>query len=139
MAALGVIGKPLTAVMLGTFGSGAWTVPILLLLLAIRFLRHPDGNADTGRMVIGWTTLLVGALGLIHIASGTPGPADGGAAMRSACGLIGYLARVPPVHLVTRWAAVPVLAAVAGFGLLGSITGTPLHQVPGLPPSCTAT
>jgi S-DNA-T family DNA segregation ATPase FtsK/SpoIIIE len=127
---LGVIGKPLTAVMLGTFGSGAWTVPILLLLLAIRFLRHPDGNADTGRMVIGWTTLLVGALGLIHIASGTPGPADGGAAMRSAGGLIGYLASVPLVHLVTRWAAVPVLAAVAGFGLL-VITGTPLHQVPG--------
>ncbi len=112
---LGVIGNPLTAVMLGTFGSGAWTVPILLLLLAIRFLRHPDGNADTGRMVIGWTALLVGALGLIHIASGTPGPADGGAAMRSAGGLIGYLASAPLVHLVTKWAAVPVLAAVAGL------------------------
>jgi hypothetical protein len=127
---LGVIGKPLTAVVLGAFGSGAWTVPILLTLLAIRFLRHPDGNADTGRMVIGWTALLIGALGLIHIASGTPGPADGGAAMRSAGGLIGYLASAPLVHLVTKWAATPVLAAVTAFGLL-VITGTPLHQVPG--------
>jgi hypothetical protein len=127
---LGVMGKPLTAVVLGAFGSGAWTVPILLTLLAVRFLRHPDGNADTGRMVIGWTALLIGALGLVHIASGTPGPADGGAAMRSAGGLIGYLASAPLVHLVTKWAATPVLAAVTGFGLL-VITGTPLHQVPG--------
>src|SRR5450755_3081911 len=35
---LGLIGKPLTAVMLGLFGSAAWTVPILLGLLAVRFL-----------------------------------------------------------------------------------------------------
>src|SRR5450755_1176084 len=126
---LGVIGKPLTAVVLGLFGSGAWTVPILLVLLAARFLRHPDSNADTGRMVIGWTALLVGALGLVHIADGTPGPADGGAAMRAAGGLLGYIAAAPLVHLATKWAAAPVLAAVTGFGLL-VVTGTPLHQVP---------
>jgi DNA segregation ATPase FtsK/SpoIIIE, S-DNA-T family len=126
---LGLIGKPLTAVMLGLFGSAAWTVPILLGLLAVRFLRHPDSNADTGRMVIGWTALLVGALGLLHIADGTPGPANGGAAMRAAGGLVGYIAASPLVHLATKWAAVPVLAAVTGFGLL-VVTGTPLHQVP---------
>ena len=126
---LGVIGKPLTAVVLGLFGSGAWTVPLLLVLLAVRFLRHPDSNADTGRMVIGWTALLVGALGLVHIADGTPGPGDGGAAMRAAGGLVGYIASAPLVHLATKWAAAPVLAAVTGFGLL-VVTGTPLHQVP---------
>jgi S-DNA-T family DNA segregation ATPase FtsK/SpoIIIE len=127
---LGVIGHPLTALLRGTFGSGAPAVPVLLILLAIRFLRHPDNNADTARMVIGWSALLVGALGLVHIANGTPSPADGGAAMRSAGGLIGYVAAAPLVHLVTKWAAVPVLAAVTGFGLL-VVTGTPLHQLPG--------
>jgi DNA segregation ATPase FtsK/SpoIIIE, S-DNA-T family len=127
---LGVIGHPLTAVLKGTFGSGAPAVPVLLLLLAIRFLRHPDNNADTARMVIGWSALLVGALGLVHIANGTPSPADGGAAMRGAGGLIGYVAASPLVHLVTKWAATPVLAAVTGFGLL-VVTGTPLHQLPG--------
>ncbi len=30
---------------------------------------------------------------------------------------------------MTKWAAAPVLAAVAGFGLL-VVTGTPLHQLP---------
>jgi S-DNA-T family DNA segregation ATPase FtsK/SpoIIIE len=126
---LGLVGPPLTAVLRGAFGAGAWTVPILLVLLAIRFLRHPDNNADTARMVIGWSALMVGALGLVHIANGTPGPADGGAAMRAAGGLIGYVAAAPLAHLVTKWAAVPVLAALTGFGLL-VITGTPLHQLP---------
>jgi len=127
---LGVIGHPLTALLRGTFGAGAPAVPVLLILLAIRFLRHPDNNADTARMVIGWSALLVGALGLVHIANGTPSPADGGAAMRGAGGLIGYVAAAPLVGLVTKWAATPVLAAVTGFGLL-VITGTPLHQLPG--------
>jgi S-DNA-T family DNA segregation ATPase FtsK/SpoIIIE len=127
---LGLIGKPLTGLLHGLFGSGAWTVPILLTLLAIRFLRHPDSNADTGRMVVGWTAMLAGALGLVHIADGTPGPAGGGAAMRAAGGLVGYVMSAPLVHLVSKWAGVPVLAAIAGFGLL-VITGTPLHQVPG--------
>ena len=53
----------------------AWAVPILLALLAWRYLRHPDRNADTARMVIGWTALIIGALGLVHIAHGTPRPA----------------------------------------------------------------
>ena len=126
---LGLVGKPLTSLLHGAFGSGAWTIPILLVLLAVRFLRHPDRNADTGRMVIGWSALLIGALGLVHIADGTPGPADG-EAMRAAGGVVGYLASAPLVHLVTKWAAAPVLAAVTGFGLL-VITGTPLHQLPG--------
>ena len=74
---LGVIGHPLTELLRGALGSGAPAVPVLLILLAIRFLRHPDNNADTARMVVGWSALLVGALGLLQIANGTPGPADG--------------------------------------------------------------
>jgi DNA segregation ATPase FtsK/SpoIIIE, S-DNA-T family len=110
-------------------GSGAWTLPLLLILLAWRFLRHPDRNADTARMVIGWIALLVGALGLVHVANGTPGISAGLHAVRSAGGLIGYGVSAPLVHIITKWAAIPVLALIAGFGLL-VITGTPLHRVP---------
>jgi S-DNA-T family DNA segregation ATPase FtsK/SpoIIIE len=110
-------------------GSGAWTAPILLALLAWRFLRHPDSNADTARMVIGWTALLLAALGLLHIASGTPGMHAGLHTISSAGGLIGYAMSAPLVGIITKWAAVPVLALIAGFGLL-VITGTPLHRVP---------
>jgi S-DNA-T family DNA segregation ATPase FtsK/SpoIIIE len=111
------------------FGSGTWTAPILLALLAWRFLRHPDSNADTARMVIGWTALLLAVLGLVHIASGTPGMHGGLHAVSSAGGLIGYVMSAPLVSIITKWAAVPVLILVAGFGLL-VITGTPLHRVP---------
>jgi len=111
------------------FGSGAWTAPILLALLAWRFLRHPDSNADTARMVIGWSALLLAALGLVHIASGTPGMHRGLHAISSAGGLIGYAMSAPLVSIITKWAAVPVLVLIAGFGLL-VITGTPLHRVP---------
>ncbi len=126
----GPVGRALSAVVRGGFGSAAWLVPILLALLAWRYLRHPDRNADTARIIIGWTALIIGALGLVHIAHGTPVPADGAAALRGAGGLIGYAASAPLVAAVTPWVATPLLALLTGFGLL-VITGTPLHRVPG--------
>jgi DNA segregation ATPase FtsK/SpoIIIE, S-DNA-T family len=121
--------RPVSLAIRGLLGSVSWTLPILLGLLAWRYLRHPDRNADTARMVIGWIALLIGALGLVHVASGTPGLTAGVSAIRSSGGLIGYAASAPLVAVVTKWAAVPVLALVAGFGFL-VITGTPLHRVP---------
>jgi S-DNA-T family DNA segregation ATPase FtsK/SpoIIIE len=119
----------MTALVHGAFGSLAWLVPVLLALLAWRFLRHPDRNAETGRLTIGGSALLIGGLGLMHIAHGTPTPADGAAAMQAAGGFIGYAVSAPLVAVVTPWVAAPLLALLCGFGLL-VITGTPLHRVP---------
>jgi DNA segregation ATPase FtsK/SpoIIIE, S-DNA-T family len=119
----------MTALVHGAFGSLAWLVPVLLALLAWRFLRHPDRNAETGRLTIGGSALLIGGLGLVHIAHGTPTPADGAAAMQAAGGFIGYAVSAPLVAVVTPWVAAPLLALLCGFGLL-VITGTPLHRVP---------
>ena len=123
------VGRVLADVVKGAFGVGAAAVPILLGLLAWRLLRHPDRNAETARVVIGWAALIVGALGLVHIANGVPRPADGAAAMRAAGGLIGYVAAAPLVAAVSPWVAAPLLAILTGFGLL-VISGTPLHRVP---------
>ena len=125
-----VVGRDLSAAVRHGFGSGAWAVPVLLALLAWRYLRHPDRNADTARMVIGWTALLIGGLGLLHIAHGTPRPTDGTAAIQAAGGYIGYVASAPLVAAVTPWVATPLLALIAFFGVL-VVTGTPLHRVPG--------
>ncbi len=125
-----MVGHLLAAVIRGAFGAGAWTLPILLGLLAWRLLRHPDRNSETARVVIGWAALIIGSLGLVNIANGTPQPADGAAVMRGAGGLIGFFASAPLVAAVTPWAAAPLLALVTGFGLL-VISGTPLHRVPG--------
>jgi len=123
------VGRMLTALVRGAFGTGAWTIPILLALLAWRLLRHPDKNAHTGRMVIGWSALIVGSLGIVHIALGSPTPSAGVAAMKSSGGLIGYAVSAPLQSLLTTWVAIPLLALLAAFGLL-VITGTPLHRVP---------
>jgi DNA segregation ATPase FtsK/SpoIIIE, S-DNA-T family len=125
-----IVGRAMTALVSGAFGSLGRLAPILLGLLAWRFLRHPDRNAQTGRIVIGSAALIVGGLGLAHIAHGTPSPSDGAAAMRAAGGLVGYAASAPLVAAVTPWVAAPLLALLCGFGLL-VITGTPLHRVPG--------
>jgi DNA segregation ATPase FtsK/SpoIIIE, S-DNA-T family len=124
-----LVGRVMSALIRGAFGSAAWALPILLALLAWRFLRHPDRNSETGRVVIGWAALLIGVLGLVHIANGTPQPSDGAASMRAAGGLVGFFASAPLVAAVTPWIAAPLLALVSGFGLL-VITGTPLHRVP---------
>jgi S-DNA-T family DNA segregation ATPase FtsK/SpoIIIE len=124
-----IAGRLLADAFLGAFGSAAWTVPLLLGLLAWRFLRHPERNAQTGRMVIGWTCLLLGGLGLVHIAAGTPQPGAGADAMRAGGGLIGFFVSAPLVAALTPWIAAPLLALVSGFGLL-VITGTPVHRVP---------
>jgi FtsK/SpoIIIE family/FtsK alpha domain/Ftsk gamma domain/4TM region of DNA translocase FtsK/SpoIIIE/LAGLIDADG-like domain len=125
-----VVGRDLSAAVRHGFGAAAWAVPILLALLAWRYLRHPDRNADTPRIVIGWTALVIGGLGLLHIAHGTPRPADGTAAIQAAGGYIGYVASAPLVAAATPWVATPLLVLIAGFGLL-VVTGTPLHRVPG--------
>jgi FtsK/SpoIIIE family/FtsK alpha domain/Ftsk gamma domain/LAGLIDADG-like domain/4TM region of DNA translocase FtsK/SpoIIIE len=123
-------GRGMTAVTRGAFGSASWAVPVLLGMLAWRFLRHPDRNSETGRITIGWSALIVGALGLVHIAHGTPSPSDGAGAIRAAGGLIGFVASAPLAAALTPWVAAPLLALVCGFGVL-VITGTPLHRVPG--------
>ena len=64
-------GRALTASVRDPFGAGASIIPFLLALLAWRILRHPDKNAHSGRMAIGWTALMGGALGIVNIALGS--------------------------------------------------------------------
>ena len=104
-------------------------IPVLAVLLAWRFLRHPDRNTETVRASIGWTALLLGAAGLIHMAKGTPRPSDGEHAMRAAGGFVGYVMSGPLAAAVTPWAAALLLALLALYGLL-LISGTPVHRIP---------
>src|SRR5689334_23283020 len=122
-------GRSIRTVAVGGFGSLAWVIPVLGLLLAWRFLRHPDRNTETIRATIGWTALLLGALGLIHMAKGTPRPSDGARAMHLAGGYIGYAMSGPLSSSVTTWAAVALLTLLALYGLL-LISGTTVHRIP---------
>ena len=122
-------GRSIRSVAVGGFGSLAWVLPVLGLLLAWRFLRHPDRNTETIRASIGWTALLLGAVGLIHIAKGTPRPSDGARAMHMAGGYLGYAVSGPLASTLTTWAAVALLTLLSTYGLL-LISGTTVHRIP---------
>ncbi len=105
----GVFGDVVHAVVAGTIGRVGLALPLVLLFLSLRMLRHPDQAQANSRMGIGITTLIVAASGLVHLAVGLPSPPDGANAMRGAGGIIGYLASSPLEAAVTVWAAVPLL------------------------------
>ena len=113
----------------GGIGSLAFLAPVLVALLAWRFLRHPDHNQATRRAAIGWVALLLGLCGLLEIAKGTPHPSDGAAVIRKAGGFVGYGTGGPLSAALTPWVAAALLALLALFGLL-LITGTTLHRIP---------
>ena len=49
--------------------------------------------------------------------------------MHAAGGVVGFLASSPLASALTSWVGAPLLALVAGFGVL-VITATPVNQVP---------
>ncbi len=123
------VGDVLRTVVTGSVGSLGWAVPVLLVAIAWRNLRHPDRNGPAGRQVIGWASLLFGVLGLVHIANGLPRPSDE-VGMREAGGAIGYVVSSLLADLFrTAWVAVPLLVLLCAFGVL-VVTGTPVHTIP---------
>jgi S-DNA-T family DNA segregation ATPase FtsK/SpoIIIE len=126
----GDVGAVVHAVVAGTFGRVGLVVPLVLLGLGVRLLRHPEDAESGGRIGIGLTALTLATAGLVHISAGLPDPSvDGKTEMREAGGIIGFLVSSPTVAAVTEWVAVPLLVLVLAFGLL-VVTATPLHAVP---------
>ena len=123
------LGSFVGTLVTGAFGALDWILPFLLLGLAWRVLRKPEESAATGRVTIGWGALVLAACGLVHIAKGTPVPADGGAAMSAAGGWIGWLASAPVVAATHPAVASLLLLLVAFFGLL-VVTATPVAAIP---------
>ncbi|MGJ9414088.1 DNA translocase FtsK 4TM domain-containing protein [Aeromicrobium sp. CF4.19] len=125
----GAVGDGVRTATTGTVGVLAWAVPLVLLVVAWRTLRHPDRNGPAGRQLIGWAAICGGVLGLVHLSHGVPRP-DDMAAVREAGGALGFLFSAVPIDLLkTGYVVVPLLVLVVLFGLL-VVTGTPLHAVP---------
>ncbi|WP_067485997.1 DNA translocase FtsK [Actinomadura hibisca] len=125
----GVVTKALEQVVVGGIGVLAMGLPVLLAALAWRTLRHPEHNEETGRVVIGISALAVGVLGIVHIGSGSPAPAEDMPGVRAGGGVVGWLAGAPLHAALSGWVAVPLLLLLAFFGLL-VITATPIARVP---------
>ncbi|ADB32055.1 cell divisionFtsK/SpoIIIE [Kribbella flavida DSM 17836] len=126
----GAVGNGLRTVVSGSVGMLGWAVPLMLLFIALRTLRHPDRNGPAGRQVIGWTSISLGILGLVHIAHGIPRPNDpADAPLQDAGGAVGYVVSSLMSDLLTQYVAAPLLVLLAVFGAL-VVTGTPIYAIP---------
>ncbi|MGK5546788.1 DNA translocase FtsK [Streptomyces sp. URMC 127] len=125
----GPVGDLVTMLVTGAFGRLDLVVPILLGIIAIRLFRHPERPEANGRIVIGLSALVVGILGQVHVACGSPGRGDGSQALQDAGGLIGWAASKPLVFTVGEVLAVPLLVLLTVFGLL-VVTATPVNAIP---------
>jgi S-DNA-T family DNA segregation ATPase FtsK/SpoIIIE len=124
----GRAGTFLHDVVAGTFGVVGVVVPVILLVAAVRLMRHPDRVAANGRLGVGTSAVLLAASGLAHVSAGAPSLDGGLVPLQGAGGILGYLVGEPLESLLTAWVAVPLLALLGVFGLL-VLTATPVHMI----------
>lgn len=125
----GPVGDLVEILVTGAFGRLDLLVPILFGVVAVRLIRHPEQPEANGRIVIGLSALLIGVLGQVHIACGSPARSEGMQAIRDAGGLIGWAAATPLTFTMTEVLAVPLLVLLTVFGLL-VVTATPVNAIP---------
>ncbi|MFF9843961.1 DNA translocase FtsK [Streptomyces sp. NPDC013740] len=125
----GPVGDLVEMLVTGAFGRLDLLVPLLLGAIGVRLILHPEKPEANGRIAIGLSALVIGVLGQVHIACGSPGREDGTEAMQDAGGLIGWAASKPLVFMMGEVLAVPMLVLLTIFGLL-VVTATPVNAIP---------
>jgi S-DNA-T family DNA segregation ATPase FtsK/SpoIIIE len=123
----GTAGDAVHSVVAGTFGRVGVVVPVVLVYVAVRLMRHPDRVQANSRIGIGLTAIALAVCGILQIGAGLP-TTDDFAALRKAGGIVGYAVGTPLASLVTKPIAVVLLLLLAFFGVL-VVTATPVNQV----------
>jgi hypothetical protein len=102
----GKVGVFFALLFRGLFGYGAYAVPLLVTGLALALFWRPAAKDDmvAGRVTIGLLAVLVGGLGLLHLAKGarrrlTP------AVLQNSGGLVGAIIAAPLARLLSTWGA----------------------------------
>ncbi|MCC8482798.1 DNA translocase FtsK [Streptomyces globisporus] len=125
----GPVGDLVEILVTGAFGRLDLLAPILLGAMAVRLILYPERPEANGRIVIGLSALVIGVLGQVHIACGSPGRDAGTEAMQDAGGLVGWATSKPLIFMMGEVLAVPLLVLLTVFGLL-VVTATPVNAIP---------
>lgn len=110
-------------------GAFAVAVPVLLVVVAWRTLRHPEDHVTNGRLLVGGLAVILSAAGLWHLYRGLPTPSDGYDALVDGTGITGWVVTAPIAAALGPVVAAVLLALLGIFGIL-VITATPLMAVP---------
>jgi S-DNA-T family DNA segregation ATPase FtsK/SpoIIIE len=122
--AAGPVGQFLSWSLRGLFGIAAVAFPIVGMYWGLVLLRD-TAREDRVRMFIGFTVLTLGALGVLSLIGGRPGPRDGYEAVAAAGGLLGAIVAHPLTIVISAIGAFIVCLGVVTVGLL-IFTGTPI-------------
>ncbi|MFG3339011.1 DNA translocase FtsK 4TM domain-containing protein [Glycomyces sp. NPDC048151] len=122
----GPIGERLAFILDWLLGLATRALPVLLVLWGLRVMRQVPEEDTHGRSLVGWTSIWLSSLGLLHLISGLP--SDMGERM-VAGGQIGWLVGGGLALGVSAYVAFPLLILLLLFGVL-VVTATPLNQVP---------
>ncbi len=122
----GPVGDWLYHALRVTIGSMTLAVPLITGVLAVRMMRVIPEDEHRGRMMVGWTALVVGLLGLLHLVRDQPAAAKD---WSFAGGAVGRYTAGPLASVVTSWVAFPLLLLVVLFGVL-VVTATPINTIP---------
>ena len=123
----GPIGQFLELAFRGILGVGGFLTPVIFGYLAYTMFTVRPGP-DRPRIVIGLGITIVGLLGLVHLAKGTPDVTSGGEAIRNAGGILGAVTAGPLYRMMGPWGAAFTLLAVLGLGLM-VLTKTPMRRL----------
>ncbi|MDR2379382.1 MAG: DNA translocase FtsK, partial [Bifidobacteriaceae bacterium] len=124
----GAAGGVIEWAVAGSLGVLGKALPVVLVYLAVRLMRHPEKGEDNGRISIGFTTLIVALAALIQIGCHLPSPSDGWDRIRAAGGAVGLIGTALAA-LVTPAIAFVIFLVLAFFGLL-VLTKTPVVRIP---------
>ncbi|MEE2031058.1 FtsK/SpoIIIE family DNA translocase [Rhodococcus chondri] len=109
-------------------GGASAVLPLVAIGIAITLMRTEPFPEIRPRLILGSLLVALPALGLWHIASGSPTDAPG----RSAgAGFVGAAVGGPLTAGLTVWLSVPLMLLAAGFGIL-LLTGTTVRELPEL-------
>ncbi|MEN9710839.1 MAG: hypothetical protein RL441_831 [Actinomycetota bacterium] len=112
------------------FGALHYTMPVLIFFFAMRVLRHPEDSANTGRISIGGTLVVLSTVALWHLHMQSPSPADGANKMNPAGGAVGWLLTSPVTGATGSEVLTAVLYVITLFFGLLIVTKTPIRRVP---------
>ena len=107
-------------------GAAVVLVPIALAALGVGLMRTEPDPESRPRLILGTAMIVLPALGLWHLWSGSP---QAPAAREEAAGFFGFAIGGPLSEVLTPWIAAPLLFLGVLFGLL-LVTGTTIREVP---------
>lgn len=124
----GPVGEWVETAVRAVTGGASAVLPLLAVGIAVTLMRTEPHPEIRPRLVVGGLLVGLPALGLWHIASGSPTDAEGRA---EGAGFVGAAVGGPLTSGLTVWLSVPLMLLAAGFGIL-LLTGTTVRELPEL-------